>query len=80
MNKAEEILRTYIDFEDVNGNEPITLLPLTVIDAMEEYATQCQKDMVVKIEIKWNEYRLVTNNEDAWLFKQWLISSLNKQD
>jgi hypothetical protein len=37
MNKAEEILRTYIDFEDVNGSEPITLLPLTVIDAMEEY-------------------------------------------
>jgi len=80
MNKAEEILRTYVDFEDVNGSEPITLLPLTVIDAMEEYATQCQEDMVGKIEIKWNEYRLVTNNEDAWLFKQWLISSLNKQD
>ena len=42
--------------------------------------TQCQEDMVDKIETKWNEYRLVTNNEDAWLFKQWLISSLNKQD
>jgi hypothetical protein len=42
--------------------------------------TQCQEDMVDKIEIKWNEYRTVTNNEDAWLFKQWLISSLNKQD
>jgi len=37
MNKAEEILRTYIDFEDVNGSEPVTLLPLTIIDAMEEY-------------------------------------------
>ena len=80
MNKAEEILRTYVDFEDVNGSEPITLLPLTVIDAMEEYATQCQEDMADKIEIKWNEYRTVTNNEDAWLFKQWLISSLNKQE
>lgn len=44
MNKAEEILRTYVDFEDVNGSEPITLLPLTVIDAMEEYATQCQEE------------------------------------
>ena len=42
MNKAEEILRTYIDFEDVNGSEPITLLPLTVIDAMEEY---CQSEI-----------------------------------
>ncbi|MFY8165482.1 MAG: hypothetical protein ACOVJ8_02750 [Sediminibacterium sp.] len=45
MNKAEEILRTYIDFEDVNSSEPVTLLPLTIIDAMEEYATQCQEDM-----------------------------------
>ena len=41
---------------------------------------RCQEDMADKIEIKWNEYRTVTNNEDAWLFKQWLISSLNKQD
>jgi hypothetical protein len=48
-NKAEEILRTYINFEDVNGSEPITLLPLTIIDAMEEYATQCQKDMAKEV-------------------------------
>ena len=45
-----------------------------------EFYTQCQEDMTDKVEVKWNEYRLVTNNEDAWLFKQWLISSLNKQD
>ena len=50
MNKAEEILRTYVDFEDVNGSEPITLLPLTVIDAMEEYATQYQEDMAKELE------------------------------
>ena len=42
MNKAEEILRTYVDFEDVNGSEPVTLLPLTIIDAMEEY---CQSEI-----------------------------------
>lgn len=42
MKKAEEILRTYVDFEDVNGSEPVTLLPLTVIDAMEEY---CQSEI-----------------------------------
>lgn len=24
------------------------------------------------IENKWNEYRSITNNEDAWSFKEWL--------
>jgi len=38
MKTAEEILREYVSFEDVNGNETISLLPLTIIDAMEEYA------------------------------------------
>jgi enolase len=25
------------------------------------------------IEEKWKQYRIVTNEEDAWLFKEWLI-------
>ena len=25
------------------------------------------------IEKKWLEYRCITNNEDAWSFKQWLV-------
>jgi hypothetical protein len=25
------------------------------------------------IEEKWKQYRMVTNEEDAWLFKEWLI-------
>jgi hypothetical protein len=25
------------------------------------------------IEEKWKQYRIVTNKEDAWLFKEWLI-------
>jgi hypothetical protein len=25
------------------------------------------------IEKKWMEYRGITNNEDAWSFKQWLV-------
>lgn len=35
---AEEILREYVEVEDVNQNEPVSLLPLTIIDMMEEYA------------------------------------------
>lgn len=53
MNKAEEILRTYVDFEDVNGSEPITLLPLTVIDAMEEYFETVDNKANSIEEIEW---------------------------
>lgn len=41
---AEEILREYVEFNDVNQSNTIELLPLTIVDAMEEYATQCQED------------------------------------
>lgn len=34
---AEEILREYIEFDDVNGSETISILPLTIVDMMEEY-------------------------------------------
>ena len=84
MKKAEEILRTYVDFEDVNGSEPVTLLPLTVIDAMEEYATQCQEDMA---DMKYTEenikqaiiYGMNTKQID-WGMVDEFIKSLNKQE
>lgn len=44
MKTAEEILREYVSFNDVNGNETVELLPLTIVDAMEEYAQQVVKN------------------------------------
>ena len=72
MNKAEEILRTYIDFEDVNGSEPVTLLPLTIIDAMEEYAKQ-----ILLYFIKWSNAMDEYGNK---LDKIDVDNFLNKQD
>lgn len=43
-------------------------------------ADNCQQDMFKSIEDAWVKYREITNNEDAWLFKQWLVSYLNKKD
>jgi hypothetical protein len=43
MKTAESILREYIQFEDVNQSETIELLPLTIIDAMDEYANQQER-------------------------------------
>lgn len=40
IKNAEEILREYIQFTDVNGSETVNMLPLTIVDAMEEYADQ----------------------------------------
>jgi len=42
IKTAEEILREYIDYDD--ETETIELLPLTIIDAMIEYATQFAND------------------------------------
>lgn len=40
---AEKILREYVSFEDVNGSECVMLLPLTIVDAMEEYSDSQSK-------------------------------------
>jgi len=80
MNKAEQVLRTYVDFDDVNGSEPITLLPLTVIDAMEEYATQCQEDMADKKYTEEDIINIVKKSRETGLTAEYLILQLNKQD
>ena len=41
MKTADEILREYINFDDVtSASETVSLLPLTITDAMQEYAQQ----------------------------------------
>ena len=32
-----------------------------------------KEQMRLDIEKKWEQYRIITNNEDAWSFKEWLI-------
>jgi hypothetical protein len=32
-----------------------------------------------EINQKWDEYRNATNNEDAWLFKEWLIEQFKRK-
>lgn len=41
--------------------------------------TKWQVDrMSSEIEQKWLEYRNITNNEDAWCFKEWLVNEFKK--
>jgi hypothetical protein len=37
------------------------------------------EQMQDKIEEKWKKYRYQTNNEDAWMFKEWLINQFKKK-
>ena len=34
--------------------------------------------ITIEIEEKWLEYRNRTNNEDAWMFKEWLTEQFKK--
>ena len=38
-----------------------------------------QEKSCIDIEQKWNEYRCVTNNKDAWSFKEWLVREFKKK-
>lgn len=40
IQAPRQILSGYVDFEDVNATETVELLPLTIVDAMIEYANQ----------------------------------------
>jgi uncharacterized UBP type Zn finger protein len=41
---------------------------------VKQQAKEMEKEQMRSyIEEKWKQYRIVTNEEDAWLFKEWLI-------
>jgi hypothetical protein len=42
--KAIELLKTYVDFEDVNGSETVEILPLTIIDYVLELFEKIKED------------------------------------
>jgi len=62
MNKAEEILREYADFSDATDSETISLLPLTITDAMMEYA---EYQAIVFAEWMQNEC-WIQNSNNLW--------------
>jgi uncharacterized UBP type Zn finger protein len=41
---------------------------------VKQQAKEMEKEQMRSyIEEKWKQYRMMTNEEDAWLFKEWLI-------
>jgi hypothetical protein len=70
---AESILREYVQFNDVNQSKTIKLLPLTIIDAMEEYANQQERSYSEEEVLKMLNY---FGNEEY--IKQWFEQFKNK--
>lgn len=42
-------------------------------EILEQAKEMEREQMRLDIEKKWKQYRIITNNEDAWSFKEWLI-------
>lgn len=84
---AEEILREYVSFDDINGNETVELLPLTIVDAMEEFANQrdsslswIEKDRLA--ETRLNEMRAffdnsILNEVSSKVLRRLIIEGIN---
>jgi hypothetical protein len=83
MKTTESVLREYIQFEDVNQSETIELLPLTIIDAMDEYANQQERsyseEEVIELLNKREDYINQTSSIfDYTSAKQWFEQFKNK--
>lgn len=67
---AEEYADNYFIMQDTNYNG----LEHGFLAGAKYQSEQIQDD----IEEKWKKYRYQTNNEDAWMFKEWLINQFKK--
>ena len=60
--------------QKINNVKPSDFCSIETIKQWCEQAKEMEKEqMRLDIEKKWEQYRIITNNEDAWSFKEWLI-------
>lgn len=69
-----------VEYWKQNAEENYLTTPISVlkyITVLEEQAEQLRKHAVSGslLDDKWKQYRNITNNEDAWCFKEWLKSN-----
>jgi hypothetical protein len=62
-------LMMYAITKSITGNQ-FSMLEIKLFQESKEME---KEQMRSYIEEKWKQYRIVTNEEDAWLFKEWLI-------
>jgi len=71
---ASDIMMMFLDSER-GQNVDTSERQLTIPDVSNNEALDFSDGVAFAnyIEKKWMEYRSITNNEDAWSFKQWLV-------
>jgi hypothetical protein len=67
-NEAHELFEQYSE-----GNFDRITLNKLMLEATAKAKEMDKEQMRLDIEKKWEQYRIITNNEDAWSFKEWLI-------
>lgn len=77
MEKIKEIVADLMECYDGTGTPNQHYIKNKVAE-LHNIVKNINYDTVLAtvVEKKWKEYRLQTNNEDAWLFKQWLLTQL----
>ena len=63
--------------EQIGEKQPNGLYVISTLEDVQNVFKQAKEiekeQMRLDIEKKWEQYRIITNNEDAWSFKEWLI-------
>ena len=77
-NKQQTAVKFYLDkIFDIIGDAILDKLSIEQINKIHDLSLQAKEmekeQMRLDIEKKWEQYRIITNNEDAWSFKEWLI-------
>jgi hypothetical protein len=75
----EDIKRVSLFEQAANNWIKSTSEFLSVKNGFKAGAKWEQQRMYSDIEQKWLEYRSITNNEDAWCFKEWLVEQFKKK-
>jgi len=82
QNKKQTALEFLIkEFSEILG--PLDTKPmqdLLIMDAIKNAKEMENREIRFDIEEKWKQFRSITNNEDAWLFKEWLIEQTYGSD
>jgi hypothetical protein len=70
---------TPVDFYQAKEMENKMFTEQQVDDAYDKGFKDASERIPIDINEKWSEYRIYTNNEDAWCFKEWLVEQFKKK-
>ena len=70
LKEAIDVLKDYRKGDFVGDDLLCRAIDTVVAELEKPLTTETFKEMIERL---WKEYRTITNNEDAWCFKNWLV-------